>query len=1091
MQLEEIKISISAETQQAVTALSSLASALKSLDKLSKNGVDFSPVNQAISKFASGIDKVATSTIEKITKIADAFGKLNSVKIDPSVGKALEDIGNQTSAAGSAKASELAEVGAQATSSVSSVGTEVEGVESKLSALVRLAGILREEYAEAMEAGNEKKSAELAKRVATTEKQIVKEMQLQKNIISVADAQNKQADAFSKTGTQVDAVAQSLEGATAKADAFEQRFAEIAAKHNNWQPVYKDEEPVQGGGQSLEGPESQTYLQAAQAVQTETQALEQNTSAVDRNAEAVAKVHQQYIDNPWFENMSAIELQQQKLDIIRGKYYEVANAENINYEKLSQLSQQYQSASAKLAKLIAAENQEASATNRSASATEKNAKAKDTATKSTHRYTGALGKLAATFKRIVLYRAIRSMIMGFTKALKEGITNLYQYSKALGSADGIGFAKTMDSYASTVLKLKNAVATALAPVIQAIMPMLQKLAGYAIQAANALAHFFAVLGGQSEYYVAKDVAVSWGDDAAESIGGANSAAEELKRTLLGFDEINALDAPNNGGSGGGGGGGGGSSVNASDMFEKRKTEQLTGIWAKLAEWITTIKKDIETIWGWVKKIFDKLADAGVFDIIIEIIDDIVTTIDGIIQELDNSGVIDAIAGALADILGEVKEIWDSEIVQSIISSVLVHAAQVLADAMEVTADALQTISDLLNGDGEGALQHFVDSILGSIKLIIRAAFGLWDVIMGIVNAIFTAVMEGIATLIDSIPGLSKLLGTTGDDIRQEAKNLMDDVNGFFNGAENTATEGISRVQLAWNMLWEDGSETAETFMNATSGMTEKEMDRLYDLFMDGKTKIEGESILIDADGDGYYEEVLEAKKVYETTAEEISSAPIELNGDDSDAAQKIKQIGGQYTQIGRDIANAPIKINANGTPASTTLTNLSNTYSTYKKQVAESPWNVYANTGNANNALRGLYNGWSNTTINMTAKIYPDLSLLNTALNKYHVSGSGGGYAYASGGIVQSGQVFLAREAGPELVGTIGRQTAVANNDQIISGIASGVATAMSSQNALLSEQNSLLKQLLAKPSGVSTASIVDGLNRMNRRAGTPIIAMG
>ena len=92
---------------------------------------------------------------------------------------------------------------------------------------------------------------------------------------------------------------------------------------------------------------------------------------------------------------------------------------------------------------------------------------------------------------------------------------------------------------------------------------------------------------------------------------------------------------------------------------------------------------------------------------------------------------------------------------------------------------------------------------------------------------------------------------------------------------------------------------------------------------------------------------------------------------------------------------------------------------------------------------------------------------------------------------MQSGQVFLAREAGPELVGTIGRQTAVANNDQIISGIASGVATAMSSQNALLSEQNSLLKQLLAKPSGVSTASIVDGLNRMNRRAGTPIIAMG
>lgn len=1084
MQLEEIKISISAETQQAVTALSSLASALKSLDKLSKNGVDFSPVNQAISKFASGIDKVATSTIEKITKIADAFGKLNSVKIDPSVGKALEDIGNQTSAAGSAKASGLAEAGEQATSSVSSVGAEVEEVESKLSALVRKAGLLREEYAGAMEAGNEKKSARLAIEIANTEKQIIKEMQLQKNIISVTDAQNKQADAFSKTGTQVDAVAQSLEGATAKADAFEQRFAEIAAKHNNWQPVYKDEEPVQGGGQSLEGSESQTYLQAAQAVQTETQALEQNTGAVQRNAEAVAAVHQQYIDNPWFENMSAIELQQQKLDIIRGKYYEVANAENINYEKLAQLSQQYQSASAKLAKLIAAENQEASASKRSASATEKNAKAKETATKSTHKYTGALGKLAATFKRIVLYRAIRSMIMGFTKALKEGITNLYQYSKALGSADGTGFAKTMDTYASMALKLKNSLATALAPVIQAIMPMLQKLAGYAIQAANALAHFFAVLNGQSEYYVAKDVAVEWGDAAADSIGGANDAAEELKRTLLGFDEINALDAPNSGGSGGGGGGGG-SSVNASDMFEKRKTEQLTGIWAKLAGWITTIKKDVETIWGWVKKIFDKLADAGVFDIIIEIIDDIVTTIDGIIQELDNSGVIDAIAEALADILGAVKEIWDSEIVQSIISSVLVHAVQVTADATESIADALQAVADLLNGDGEGALQHFVDSILGAIKMIIKAAFGVWDVIVGIVNGIFSMIMNGIASLADRFPTVAKILGTTGDDIRADAQKLMDDVNDFFDGAENTATESISRVQLAWNMLWEDGSDTAEKFMSATSGMTEKEMDRLYELYTEGKAKIEDDVIKIDADGDGYYEEVLEIKSEYEETAKDISSAPIKLNGDDSDAANKIKQIGGQFTQIGRDIANNPIKLNANGTPAISEMQSVQRTWSDLWLERKD----LYVEPGSAYDAVNDFKDYWAN--LDLTKKMEVSLDLKDT--NGQHIPLSGGRLAYAEGGLVDSGQVFIAREAGPELVGTMGRQTAVANNDQIVEGIASGVAAAMASQNSLLSQQNGLLREILAKSGNVtiSTSAIIDGLSRTNRRAGKPIVQMG
>ena len=48
----------------------------------------------------------------------------------------------------------------------------------------------------------------------------------------------------------------------------------------------------------------------------------------------------------------------------------------------------------------------------------------------------------------------------------------------------------------------------------------------------------------------------------------------------------------------------------------------------------------------------------------------------------------------------------------------------------------------------------------------------------------------------------------------------------------------------------------------------------------------------------------------------------------------------------------------------------------------------------------------------------------------------------ASGGIVSSGQMFVAREAGPELVGTLGGHTAVANNDQIVEGIAAGVRSA-------------------------------------------------
>ena len=46
---------------------------------------------------------------------------------------------------------------------------------------------------------------------------------------------------------------------------------------------------------------------------------------------------------------------------------------------------------------------------------------------------------------------------------------------------------------------------------------------------------------------------------------------------------------------------------------------------------------------------------------------------------------------------------------------------------------------------------------------------------------------------------------------------------------------------------------------------------------------------------------------------------------------------------------------------------------------------------------------------------------------------------YASGGFPDQGQFFLAREDGAEMVGQIGSRTAVANNDQIVSGITNGV----------------------------------------------------
>lgn len=63
--------------------------------------------------------------------------------------------------------------------------------------------------------------------------------------------------------------------------------------------------------------------------------------------------------------------------------------------------------------------------------------------------------------------------------------------------------------------------------------------------------------------------------------------------------------------------------------------------------------------------------------------------------------------------------------------------------------------------------------------------------------------------------------------------------------------------------------------------------------------------------------------------------------------------------------------------------------------------------------------------------------------NIWSTSSGGGGRGFADGGFPKQGELFIAREAGAEMVGSINNKTAVANNDQIVDGISVGVAKAI------------------------------------------------
>ena len=84
--------------------------------------------------------------------------------------------------------------------------------------------------------------------------------------------------------------------------------------------------------------------------------------------------------------------------------------------------------------------------------------------------------------------------------------------------------------------------------------------------------------------------------------------------------------------------------------------------------------------------------------------------------------------------------------------------------------------------------------------------------------------------------------------------------------------------------------------------------------------------------------------------------------------------------------------------------------------------------------------------------------------------------------------MFIAREAGPELVGTIGGRTAVANNDQIVETVSCGVYNAVVSA---MGGKNSGDNQPLAVNLYLDGRQITSAVERVQRQRGLPLLTGG
>lgn len=187
------------------------------------------------------------------------------------------------------------------------------------------------------------------------------------------------------------------------------------------------------------------------------------------------------------------------------------------------------------------------------------------------------GGFQGGLKGLLMYglgiRSLFALVNRLRSVLTEGMNNLAQYSDSTNGS--------LSMLMSSLTQLKNALATAFAPILNAAAPMLNLLIQKVTAAVTALGQLFASLTGQSGFVAAKRVNQDYAkslNSNADSAKKANKENKKLQNTLFGFDQINKLndnsDSDDNADTSTGGG------LTPADMFESVPLDSKVSDFAK-------------------------------------------------------------------------------------------------------------------------------------------------------------------------------------------------------------------------------------------------------------------------------------------------------------------------------------------------------------------------------------------------------------------------------------------------------------------------------------------------------------------------------
>lgn len=665
-------------------------------------------------------------------------------------------------------------------------------------------------------------------------------------------------------------------------------------------------------------------------------------------------------------------------------------------------------------------------------------------------------------------------------------------------------------------QLGRAMGSAFIPMVMKVIPYVRALTQIFTELAKRIAAFFGFKISDYEFTAApiQDIGAAFGD-VEDNVNGATKA---LKKMLMPFDELNNVNFDTGGGSGGGIGGVGGGSLGLDtydyDMFAgasdeiNKKVEEIKNTFEKLKPIIIAVGGALAAIWAidkivkfkeWLDRVKAASSELGTVLELALVVGGAWLIYQGIKRAIetdwDAKSLLMMIGGTeLIAVAGALKFKSPVPLRIGISLGLALGGANLLYKGIKHAID-IGTM------DGESMLQ-----ILGGGSLISAAG--------GLLFKSPAMLTIGVLATFDIVLAAS-MISWWNEFFEQEKKQLYGDkkelnlgemiyvgLNAIGEGFNKHVIEKIfgedalkpiidwvanvmklfdivkTGVKNKVEEIKKNATEKFQAFKTNVGQKVEETKNNVISNFETIKTNVKQKTEEIKNDATANFEAFkTNAGQKVETLKNDITS---KFENVKTDVGQKIETLKNDVTTKFENIkTNATTKIetlkndtifkfenmkNSIVDKISNIKNNITNVFTNIKDSIVNKINEAKDGVRNAIDRIKSFFNfNWSLpklkvphlswTTKPATGFIADILKALSlpTSLPKLNIEW------YAGGGFPKEGQIFGANENGPELIGNIGRRTAVANQQQITEGISDATYNAFSralSENRNNSESN-------------------------------------